>query len=352
MLGRPRLLIAFTESVHQRTEEDASTLPQLPGALEEPLEEPTFELVVTARTSMSRDIVSLTLSSPSTDALPIGEPGSHIDLLLPDGLVRQYSLCGPVEDRTSYRIGVLRDPASRGGSRYVHESLHPGDTVVVRGPRNHVPLVPSPRYLFAAGGIGVTPLLPMASEALRKGAEIVFLYCARSREAMGYLSELQQLLGERLIVHADEESGIFDLQAFFAQPQAETEVYACGPAPFLDATLLATQAWRAGTVHVERFAPLVFDEAENVPFDVELTRSGQVLHVPADQSILEVLTAAGARVLSSCTEGTCGTCEVGVVGGGPLQHRDAVLSDEERDSGEMMMVCVSRCSGARLLLDL
>ena len=315
-------------------------------------EEATREVEVAEKDMLSPDIVSLTLRPASGEPLPSWAPGAHIDVLLPGDVTRQYSLCGSVEDLTSYRLGVLRDPASRGGSTYIHDSVAVGDRLTIRGPRNHFELAEAERYIFAAGGIGVTPLIPMAMEALRNGTDFTFLFCARSRQAMAYLPELQEHLGDHLIVNADDESGLFDLAAYLRDVQPETMVYACGPKPFLDATTRATTAWPSGWVRFEHFEPLEFDDSTNVAFEVELANSGRVLTVPEDRSILSVLQDVGVRVLTSCTEGTCGTCEIAVLGGGPIDHRDAVLSDEEHASGEMMMVCVSRCKGGRLILDL
>ena len=315
-------------------------------------EEATREVEVAAKDMLSPDIVSLTLRPASGEPLPSWAPGAHIDLLLPGDVTRQYSLCGSVDDLTNYRLGVLRDPASRGGSTYIHDSLAVGDRLTIRGPRNHFELVESKRYVFAAGGIGVTPMIPMAMEALRKSIDFTFLYCTRSRQAMAYLTGLQEHLGDHLVVNADDQSGIFDLAGYFRDVQPETMVYACGPKPFLDATTRATTVWPSGSVRFEHFEPLEFDDSANVTFEVELANSGRVLTVPEDRSILSVLRDTGIRVLSSCTEGTCGTCEIAVLGGDQIDHRDAVLSDEEHASGEMMMVCVSRCKGGRLLLDL
>lgn len=316
------------------------------------LGEPRFEARVTEKLQASPDVVVLTLQSPGDGDLSSWTPGAHVDIALPNGLVRQYSLCGSPEDLSTYRVGILRDPGSRGGSTYIHDELSVGDTVLLRGPRNHFELVPSSRYVFIAGGIGVTPLIPMATAALHAGHVIEFIYCARSRAAMPFLSELEERFGDRLRVHADDESGLFDLEGLFRQPRPDTLVYVCGPTPFLDATIRATNDWPSGAVHFERFSALELDEDSNVPFDVELARDGRVLSVPADHSLLAVLNDNGIRVLSSCAEGTCGTCEVAVLGGDRIVHRDAVLSPEEQASGEMMMVCVSRCAGGRLLLDL
>jgi len=309
------------------------------------------ELMVTEKYFLSEDVVSVTLASPDGAELPEWAPGSHIDLVLPGGITRQYSLCGSVDDRSVYRIGVLRDPMSRGGSSFVHDDLTVGSNYAVSAPRNHFDLVPAKRYLFLAGGIGVTPLIPMAVEAQRAGAEFTFVYCARSRAAMAFLPELEDKFNDQLVANADDECGLFDLTGQLSEPQDDTLVYACGPGPFLNATTSAASAWPQGSVHFERFEPIEFDASTNVPFEVELAHSGRVLDVPADRSVLSVLTEAGVRVLSSCTEGTCGTCEVGVLDGAVI-HRDAVLSPEEQESGEMMMVCVSRCAGGRLTLDL
>lgn len=316
------------------------------------LEEPTIEVEISAKEAGPPDVVTLTLSLPSRADLPAWTPGAHIDLVLPEGLSRQYSLCGSVEDRGSYRIGVQRTPDGRGGAAYVHEKLQVGDTVTIRGPRNHFELVESERYVFAAGGIGVTPLIPMARAALQSGADFEFVFCGRTRAAMPFLGELQDEFGSRLRVNDDDKSGLFDFATYWASSRTDTEIYVCGPPSFLDAALSATQHWPSRNVHFERFVPLEFDDSHDSTFEVELAKSGKVLEVPADKSILSVLTGHGVRVLSSCTEGTCGTCEVQVLGGDPIEHRDAVLTDSECASGEMMMVCVSRCKGARLVLDL
>ncbi|MGC0367423.1 ferredoxin-NADP reductase [Rhodococcus sp. 27YEA15] len=316
-------------------------------------DEPVLEMSVVEKVRLAPEVVSLTLRSTSEEELPAWEPGAHIDLVMPGEMIRQYSLCGSVTDRSSYRVGVLRDPRSRGGSIFVHDTLQVGDSIEVRGPRNHFPLEPSSDYVFVAGGIGVTPMIPMAAQALSAGADFTFVYCGRSRESMGYLPELTERFGERLIVNADDESGLFDLTGYFRDPRPGTSVYACGPAPFLDATVSAASNWPSGSVHIERFEPLVVDESTKAEFEIVLGSSDTVLTVPKDRSVLEVLRDNGVRVLSSCSEGTCGTCEVSVLSGGEnIEHRDTVLSPEEWDSGEMLMVCVSRCRGGRLVLDL
>jgi len=257
--------------------------------------EDTLVLEVADRAVLAPDMVSLTLRPPHGEDLPEWSPGAHIDVVLPNGLTRQYSLCGSQDDRKNRKVGILLDANSRGGSSYIHDGLTVGDTVGVAGPRYHFPLESSPRYVFVAGGIGVTPLIPMAEAAQRAGAEWTFIYCARRREAMGYLPELQQRFGDRLVVNADDESGLFDLAGYFANVQPDTMVYACGPTPLLDATTAATAGWPTGTVRFERFSPLDFGDAVNVDFEVELARSSKVLPVPADRSILSVLREEWCR---------------------------------------------------------
>jgi len=307
---------------------------------------------VAEKRRISRDTVALVLSSLDGAGLPSWTPGAHIDLVLPNGRTPQYSLCSSPRHDATWRVAVLRQPEGAGGSMYVHDELDVGDELLVRGPRNHFELAPSPRYAFVAGGIGVTPLVPMVEEAERSGANWTLVYCARSREALPFLVELQERYGNRVHANADDEVGLFDLATHFREIAPQTLVYACGPKPFLDATLSATAHWPADTVHFERFTPSEELSKPNEPFEVELALSGQVLQVPEDRSVLEVLREQGVPVLSSCSEGTCGTCEVTVLGG-VVDHRDTVLDADERESGEMMMVCVSRAAaGERLVLDL
>lgn len=310
-----------------------------------------FTVDVLEKTDLSPDIVSLTIRRSDGEVFPTWEPGAHIDLILPNGQERQYSLCGPVDEHKTWRIAVLREPDSRGGSTYVHDFLHVGHRVHVRGPRNHFALADSPRYVFAAGGIGVTPLIPMAQSAADSGADWCLIYCARSREAMAFLPELQERFGDRIVVNADDEVGLFDFAEYFAAPRADTLVYACGPTPFLDAVEKGTAGWPLNSLRVEHFSPLAVDHTTNVEFEVELAQSGRVLRVPPDCSLLDVLRGEDIPILSSCAEGTCGTCETAVISG-DIDHRDAVLTPEEQATGEIMMVCVSRCSSGRLVLDL
>ncbi len=307
-------------------------------------------LEVTAREARAEGVVALTLSRPDGGRLPDWTPGAHIDLVLPNGLTRQYSLCGDRWDAHSYRIGVLREPAGRGGSAYVHDRLRPGDRVGVGGPRNNFPLVPSGRYLFVAGGIGITPLLPMIHQADLLGADWTLLYGGRRRASMAFTDELAAY-GDRVHLVPEDEHGLLDLASWLGTPRPGTKVYCCGPAPLLAAVESACRDWPPFSLHVERFTAREQAPARDEPFEVELRRTGTTVTVTPGISVLEAVRGAGVDVLSSCRQGTCGTCETGVLAGVP-DHRDSILADHERAAGEVMFVCVSRSCTDRLVLDL
>ncbi|MEU0207654.1 PDR/VanB family oxidoreductase [Streptomyces canus] len=305
------------------------------------------ELVVDRRDAAADGVLALTLRHPLGEQLPQWEPGAHIDVVLGPGLERQYSLCGDPADRTAWRIAVLREPVGRGGSAHVHEQLGQGDKVRVRGPRNHFTLRPAPRYRFIAGGIGITPILPMLAAAEAQGAEWTLLYGGRTRESMAFTDELSRY-GDRVTVAPQDETGLLDLPSVLDGVPEGTLVYCCGPGPLLDAV---EERCPAGLLHVERFTPKEQPAAENTEFEVELAQTGTTVTVAPDVSVLDAVRASGVEVLFSCTEGTCGTCETDVLDGTP-DHRDSVLTDEEREAGETMMICVSRCRGKKLVLDL
>ena len=305
-----------------------------------------MRLRVAGRTEGAEGVVVLELADPTGADLPAWTPGAHVDLLLTDELTRQYSLCGDPADRSVYRIGVLREPAGRGGSAYVHDRLREGDDVDVQGPRNHFELAPSPRYLFIAGGIGITPILPMAAAARAAGADHELHYGGRSRRSMAFLAELEGTL------HPQDEVGLLDLDALLGTPRPDTLVYCCGPEPLLAAVEEHCAAWPAGTLHVERFAPKdVGDVVRAEGFEVELSLTGTTITVTPEQSVLAALEAAGVDVLSSCQEGTCGTCETAVLAG-EVDHRDSLLTPDEQAANDTMFVCVSRAAGPRLVLEL
>jgi ferredoxin-NADP reductase len=309
------------------------------------------DMVVEQVRAVAEGVVNLTLRAADHQLLPQWTPGAHIDLVLGGGLTRQYSLCGDPSDQRSWQVAVLREPAGRGGSAHVHDRLGIGAPVRVRGPRNHFPLLDASRYLFIAGGIGITPILPMIAAADAAGTPWQLVYGGRRRTCMAFLDRLAGY-GDRVAVWPQDEVGLPDLDALLGRPRAGTMVYCCGPQPLLAAVQQRCAAWPAGALRLERFAPKPVQEGSvDANFEVELRRSGRTFAVAAGTSILQVVEEAGIGILSSCREGTCGTCETGVLAGRP-DHRDSVLTAAERSANDVMMICVSRCHGPRLVLDL
>lgn len=314
-------------------------------------QEPEFDARVAAKTAPALGVAALTLTRPDGTPFPEWTPGAHVDLILDDDTVRQYSLCGAPADTRRWRLGVLREPCSRGGSQRVHEVLQVGDTVRIRGPRNNFPLIASPRYLFIAGGIGITPILPMIAAAGSAGADWQLAYGGRSRATMAFLDELESH-GERVTVNPSDETGLLDLEALLGRPRPDTLVYCCGPEALLAAVEQRCAAWPLGSLHVERFVAKPLTEPVRAEaFEIELVGSGLTLTVPPGRSILEVVEEAGVDPLYSCAEGTCGSCETAVLDGEP-DHRDSVLTAEQRSANDCMMICVSRARTPRLVLDL
>ncbi|MBC9730163.1 PDR/VanB family oxidoreductase [Streptomyces sp. TRM68367] len=317
-----------------------------------------FEGTVTVltRRTVADDVVSLELAPRSGDdgALPSWQPGAHIDVLLPTGVTRQYSLCGPARDTARWRIAVLREPAGRGGSQWIHDSAHEGGELTVRGPRNNFPLHTAPRYLFVGGGIGITPLLPMIAEAAATGAEWSLLYGGRSRTSMAFLPELERY-GEQVTVRPQDEYGLLDLAGFLGDPDPSALVYCCGPAGLIDAVEAYCATWPTGALNVERFAAaggqVPAGGTAEQPVEVELRSSGVTLTVPPELSVLKAVEQAGVSVLSSCEEGICGSCETAVLEG-EVEHRDSLLTEDERAANDTMLICVSRARSGRLVLDL
>jgi ferredoxin-NADP reductase len=315
-------------------------------------DEMDLRLQVDRRRAGAEGVVVLDLRDPSGADLPEWSPGAHVDLKLPGDLTRQYSLCGDPADRSVWRIGVLREPDSRGGSEHVHDKLHEGEIVDVRGPRNHFALQPSPCYLFIAGGIGITPILAMITEAERVGAEWELHYGGRSRRSMAFLESLEEVTGNRVTLHPQDEVGLIDLDRILGEPRPGTLVYCCGPEPLLAAVEKRCAVWPAGSLRLERFAPKDLGAPVLTgSFEVELATTGLTLTVPSDRSVLEVVEEAGMSVLSSCQEGTCGTCETPVLDG-VVDHRDSLLTLDEQAANDTMFICVSRAACPRLVLEL
>ncbi len=311
-----------------------------------------FELTIAELCTAAEGVVSLDLRAPDGSDLPVWQPGAHIDVLLPNGIVRQYSLCGDPAQRDRWRLGVLREPSSRGGSSYIHEELRQGGTLTIAGPRNNFSLVEADRYLFIAGGIGITPILPMIRTVAAQDKPWTLLYGGRSRRSMAFLNEIAELGGDDVHIVPQDELGLLDLQRFLGKHLPDTVVYCCGPAPLIDAVEARCQTWRAGALHLERFTPSgKTAKNEKGSFEVELARSGRRLVIPPYRGILEILEEHGCNVTNSCRAGICGTCLVKVLSGVP-EHNDDVLSIEDQEAGDVMLVCVSRAKSDLLVLDL
>lgn len=310
----------------------------------------TSLLVVVDKRLVAERVCSFTLAAEDGSRLRDWTPGSHIDVLLPGGMTRQYSLCGDRWDAYTYRIAVLDDEGGRGGSAFLHDSVAAGDRLAVGGIRNNFRMSPGIRYRFLAGGIGITPLLPMLDQASRIGADWTLHYGGRTRRSMAFLDELERY-GRRIVLTPEDEFGRIDLPGAVGCPDDETQIYACGPAPFLAAVTDACAQWRTRALHLERFSAAADRDRANTEFVVELARNGRQVRVAADSTVLDAVRQAGAKVLSSCEQGVCGTCEVAVLQGEP-DPRDSILEPDSPEARQSMFVCVSRALSPRLVLDL
>jgi ferredoxin-NADP reductase len=312
-----------------------------------------FELTVARKEVISDGVVRLTLSASEGGPLPAWEPGAHIDLVLRDDLIRQYSLCGDPSHASQLEVAVLREVAGRGGSEHVHDQLAEGDLIRVQGPRNHFQLVDAQKYVFIAGGIGITPIIPMIRSVASRGAAWQLIYGGRTRGTMAFRDQLLTTYPDHAEIRPQDETGLLDIDGIVAELSGVTDtvIYCCGPEPLL-AVVEQACATHHVALHVERFAPKAGAlDGPCEAFEVELARTGITLAVPAELSIIEVLEEAGIEVSSSCEEGVCGTCRTGVLAGVP-DHHDSVLTDEEHAAGDTMTVCVSRSRSQRLVLDL
>ena len=296
-------------------------------------------------------IRSYVLESLDGFGLPAFSAGAHIDLVLPNGMVRSYSLIGDPRDPASYGIAVLRDATGRGGSAFVFDELRVGSIVSVSRPRNKFPLDESaPLSVFFGGGIGITPMLPMVRELERLGRPWKLYYCARNRAGAAFLRMLE-IHADKVQFHCDEELGCFlDMRQIISATPAGTHFYCCGPKPMLAGFQAACATLDPQVVHLEHFSGA--DQShEGQAFTVHLAKTGSTVQVPADQSILDCLLKAGVDVAYSCREGTCGECEVRVIEGIP-DHRDVVLSKKKRAQNNVMLICCSRARSEGLTLDI
>jgi ferredoxin-NADP reductase len=314
-------------------------------------------LVVAQTRQEAEGVLSLRLVHPAGEDLPSWEPGAHLDVLLPSGLLRQYSLCGDPNDLAAYRIAVLREPNGRGGSAEIHDTPLVGRELQVRGPRNHFPMVSAPRYLFIAGGIGITPILAMARKVANDGPPWRLAYGGRTRASMAFVDELLALPNGQVELVPQDERGLLPLEDILSSEAPDTAVFCCGPEPMIRAVEDAcSRHLLPGGLHVERFAaastaPPFPEPSSTDTFEVELRRSGATLTVPPNRTLLEVVRDVVPGALSSCEEGFCGACETTVLEGVP-EHHDTILTDEERVKCGTMMICVGRSCTPRLVLDL
>lgn len=310
----------------------------------------TLTLRVSAIRYAAHETVLLDLERADGEPLPACEPGAHVTLHLPNGLVRQYSLVEHGAAPHRYVVGVKRDAASRGGSRYIHDQLRVGTMLPVEPPRNNFPLdEAAPHTVLVAGGIGITPLYCMARRLRALGRPFELHYAVRTRDDVAFARELAGWPELRL--HVDAEAGrVLHVAAVVAAAPANAALYCCGPGPMLAAFEAATATLPPAQVHVEYFTPKQA-AANSGGFSVELARSGRTIEVKTGTSLLEALRTAGVTVQSSCESGVCGACETKVLEGVP-DHRDSILSEAERASNRTMMICCSGARSDRLVLDL
>lgn len=305
---------------------------------------------VAAIENLAPSIRSLELVPRDGGHWPAAEAGAHIDLELPNGLVRQYSIINPGEP-DSYKIAVLREPHGRGGSAYIFDKLTPGTDLGIGGPRNNFPLIVSGRPVcLIAGGIGVTPLLSMAEVLAKSNTPWRLHYCIRERHQLAF-SNLLERFGSNVHIHVDAENGGPPDLGKIIRSKPESDYFCCGPAPMLDAFRKTTASLPADRVHLESFDAAKGTVGTDESFEIKLARTGTTLIVPPDKSIMEVLEDAGIHVLYSCRNGQCGTCETAVLDGVP-DHRDSLLNEKEKQEGKTMMVCCSRAKTPMLRLDL
>jgi len=302
----------------------------------------------------AKDVITVELRAIGGGELPSFTPGAHLDVHLPNGLVRNYSLTNDWRERNRYVIGVGRAADSRGGSSYMHSSLRAGAQLKISAPRNNFPLAEnSGSFLFIAGGIGITPIMAMVQWCVANDKPWRLIYAARSRQRTAFYEELCALAADHVQFHFDDECGqLLDVAEAIAGWREGETIYCCGPAPLMEAVQGLTGHLPTGAVRFEWFtAPATGEPQQSNSFTVRLERSGVEFEVPEQKSILEVLEEHGFEIPFSCREGLCGTCVTNVCAGEP-DHRDYVLSDEERASGKLMTICCSRSKSSLLTLDL
>lgn len=316
-----------------------------------------LEVRVTRKTAEALDIFTYELAALDDRPLPAFSAGSHIDVYMPNGITRQYSLCNDPMKRRRYLIAVLKDPGSRGGSKAMHEEIQEGDHLSISAPRNHFPLArEAGRSLLLAGGIGVTPILCMAERLSIEEAPFEMHYCTRSPDRTAFLARIRaSALAPMVHFHFDDGAAEqrIDLAQLLGSQHPTTHLYVCGPKGFMDAVLSGARemGWAEARLHYEFFSADVVKLDGDGSFEVQLASSGRIIQVPKEQSVLQALAEAGVEVQTSCEQGVCGTCLTGVLKGEP-DHRDMYLTPEEQAKNDQFLPCCSRAKSARLVLDL
>ena len=317
----------------------------------------TLNVKISRKWEEAQGIYAFELTSDNGGALPPFSAGSHIDVHLPGGLIRQYSLCNNPNESNRYRIAVLRDAEGRGGSKAIHDLVHEGDSLRISEPKNHFPLAHgAPNHLLLAGGIGITPILCMAERLSCSGETFNMHYCARSPKRTAFVSRIMSSeLGKSVSIHFDdgEPEQKFDLSATLEQVSEGTHLYVCGPRGFMDAVLAEArkQGWPEERLHYEFFGAVVEQAVGDATFQVKLASSGLTVDVPPGCSVVQALAEKGVEVLTSCEQGVCGTCLTRVVEGRP-DHRDSYLTDDEKAACDQFLPCCSRSKTPVLILDL
>lgn len=315
-----------------------------------------IDVVVVSRKDEAQGICSYELACVDQGPLPAFSAGAHIDVHLPGGLIRQYSLCNHPEEQHRYVIGVLRDPASRGGSQRLHELINAGDRLRISEPRNLFPLAhQAKRSLLFAGGIGITPILCMAERLAHSGADFEMHYCARSSERAAFVDRIRHsAFADRVFLHFDEQPDTaLNAAQVLANPQDNVHVYVCGPGGFMQHVLdsARAQGWQEELLHREYFAATPTDTSQDGSFSVKVSSTGQVFEIPADKTVVQVLESHGIDIAMSCEQGICGTCLTRVLDGVP-EHRDLFLSEEEQALNDQFTPCCSRSKSPLLVLDI
>jgi len=317
----------------------------------------TLQVRVARKAIEAQDIVTLELVATDGKALPAFSAGSHVDVMLPGGMTRQYSLCNDPQETHRYLIGVLRDPASRGGSQAVHELVQEGDVLQISAPKNHFGLAhEAKKSLLLAGGIGVTPILCMAERLAITGAEFAMHYATRSPARTAFRERIAAAsFAGKVQFHFDdgEAAQKLNLAQLLARPEAGTHLYVCGPKGFMDAVLNTARdhGWPQAQLHYEFFGAEVAKSDRDASFEIKLASSGRIVMVPKDKTVTQALAEAGVEIMMSCEQGVCGTCLTRVLEGVP-DHKDSYLTPEEQAANDQFLPCCSRAKTPQLVLDL